>query len=185
MPEEKKNNFKEILSSHFKFDQDLDELADSIVQSTWRPVSIGLAIGLPVIYVTSKYLIGRRYSTAAHIPPEVYQKSRTIRGKVVAVGDSDNFRIYHTPGFGWGWLRSVPKTRKELKDQTIQIRIAGVDAPEGAHFGMPAQPFSKEAKDFLTKLVLNRQVQVQLYNRDQYQRMVREYTTRYIDPVFD
>lgn len=28
----------------------------------------------------------------------------------------------------------------------ISVRLAGVDAPECAHFGMPAQPYGEEAK---------------------------------------
>jgi endonuclease YncB( thermonuclease family) len=76
---------------------------------------------------------------------------------LVSVGDADNFRVYHTPGFGWNWLRSVPKKKSgeateiirffeentfslfltfelpllaDLKDMTIHVRLAGVDAPE-------------------------------------------------------
>lgn len=68
-----------------------------------------------------------------------------------SVGDADNFRLYHTPGIGWNWplkFRRIPSTSKgerlyltedfrlfnlcvaDLKDQTLHIRIAGVDAPE-------------------------------------------------------
>lgn len=71
---------------------------------------------------------------------------------VLSVGDGDNFRLYHTPGLFWRWplkLRRVPTIQKgksspmigtrklliiaqlsELRDQTIHIRMAGVDAPE-------------------------------------------------------
>jgi len=34
---------------------------------------------------------------------------------MLSVGDADNFRLYHTPGFGWRWplkFRSVPETVK-------------------------------------------------------------------------
>lgn len=158
--------------AQFGTQQEIEDWADSVVQSIWRPVSLGLAVGLPTLYLVSKYVVGKRYPTAAHIPPELFEKQVKIRGKVVAVGDSDNFRLYHTPGLGWGLVRNIPKTKKELQNQTISIRIAGVDAPEGAHFGMPAQPFSAEAKTFLTKMVLNKRVDVQLLSRDQYSRVV-------------
>ncbi|KAI8973707.1 hypothetical protein BDF20DRAFT_915114 [Mycotypha africana] len=153
----------------------VDDWADSIVQTVWRPVTVGLIIGGPTLYILRKYIIGKRFKTAAHIPIEYLEKQCKIRGRVVSVGDSDNFRLYHTPGLGWNgfWaLRKIPQTRKELRNQTISVRIAGVDAPEGAHFGMPAQPFSTEALQFLKKLVLNRTVEVQLLSRDQYQRVV-------------
>lgn len=103
---------------------------------------------------------------------------------------------------GWGWMlgrtwylpsrssaRSAPSTTKkgssgakeshynaaipkELKDQTIHVRIAGIDAPELAHFGRPSQPGGQEALDFLRSYVLHRYLRVYLYRRDQYERVV-------------
>jgi endonuclease YncB( thermonuclease family) len=166
------SKLKKKFHNQFGSEKELSQWADNVVQSIWRPVAVGTAVGLPALYMISKFIIGKRFKTASHIPPEIFEKQSKICGKVVAVGDSDNFRLYHTPGFGWGWIRSVPKTRKELQNQTISIRIAGVDAPEGAHFGMPSQPYSAEAKTFLTNLVLNKKVQVQLLSRDQYSRVV-------------
>ncbi|EPB85518.1 hypothetical protein HMPREF1544_07701 [Mucor circinelloides 1006PhL] len=166
------NKIKLTFHQYMGSEEELSNWADSVVQSIWRPVAVGIVIGIPAVWAVSRFVVGKRYKTAGHIPPEVFEKATRIRGKVVAVGDSDNFRLYHTPGLGWGWIRNIPKTRKELQNQTISIRIAGVDAPEGAHFGMPAQPFSAEAKQFLTKLVLNKRVQVQLLSRDQYSRVV-------------
>ncbi|KAI9487233.1 MAG: hypothetical protein EXX96DRAFT_552317 [Benjaminiella poitrasii] len=166
-----KASINKAIQDYFDFKK-LDEWTDAIVQTIWRPVLASCVVGIPTAYLIYRFVIGKRFKTAAHIPPEVFERATKIRGKVMSVGDSDNFRLYHTPGFGWGWLRSIPKTRKELQNQTISIRIAGVDAPEGAHFGMPAQPYSSEAKTYLTKLVLNKRVQVQLLSRDQYNRVV-------------
>ena len=167
-------DLKTKFHEQFGSKKEMEVWADSIVQSIWRPITAGLVVGIPALYIFSRYVVGKRFKTAAHIQPEVFDRKQVIRGKVVAVGDSDNFRLYHTPGFGWGWLRKIPKTRKELQNETIAIRIAGVDAPEGAHFGMPAQPYSAEAKTFLTNLVLNRKVSVQLLSRDQYSRVVSD-----------
>ncbi|KAL0952816.1 hypothetical protein HGRIS_007041 [Hohenbuehelia grisea] len=61
---------------------------------------------------------------------------------------------------------------KELKDQTLHVRIAGVDAPEAAHFGRPAQPYSEEALQWLRDRVSGRPVYCQLLRRDQYSRIV-------------
>jgi endonuclease YncB( thermonuclease family) len=47
-----------------------------------------------------------------------------------------------------------------------------VDAPEGAHFGKPAQPHSKEALQWLQDYILNRRVRAYVYKRDQYERVV-------------
>jgi endonuclease YncB( thermonuclease family) len=52
------------------------------------------------------------------------------------------------------------------------VRIAGVDAPEGAHFGKPAQPFAAEALAWLESYILNKRVRAFIYRRDQYERVV-------------
>ncbi|KAI8144233.1 hypothetical protein BJV82DRAFT_644256 [Fennellomyces sp. T-0311] len=145
---------------------------DEVVRTIWRPTAIVLGIGLPISYLIYTRVIGKRFPTAAHIVPEVFSRQQCIRGRVVSVGDSDNFRLYHTPGFGWGWARKIPTKRRELAHQTIAIRLAGIDAPEGAHFGMPGQPLHAESKEFLTSMVLNRNVKVQLLSLDQYKRAV-------------
>lgn len=83
--------------------------------------------------------------------------------------------------------RRIPKG-KALRDNTvggrgrvvvealtrgqISIRLAGVDAPEGAHFGRPAQPGAKEAFDWLTAYVGQRRVRAYVYKKDQYDRAV-------------
>lgn len=54
----------------------------------------------------------------------------------------------------------------------IPVRIAGIDAPEGAHFGKPAQPFSTDALAWLSDYVLGRRVRAKIYKRDQYDRIV-------------
>lgn len=65
---------------------------------------------------------------------------------------------------------------REFADDThafqISIRIAGVDAPEGAHFGRPSQPHSAEALEWLQSKILNRYVRAHVYKRDQYDRTV-------------
>lgn len=113
------------------------------------------------------------------------------------MGDADNFHLFHTPGgrlAGWGWMpgrKKLPEG-KDLKNKTvgfshvalgyhilhsltnsqIHVRIAGVDAPEGAHFGKPAQPFSAEALAWLREYIQNRRVRAYIYKRDQYDRVV-------------
>ena len=77
-----------------------------------------------VIYVYRNYL--KRIPDTAALPPHFFRK-RTLYGRVVSVGDADNFRLYHTPGgkwMGWGWLpgRRVPELRKKLKGQTVGYR---------------------------------------------------------------
>lgn len=61
----------------------------------------------------------------------------------------------------------------ELKDETLHIRIAGIDAPEAAHFGRPAQPHSAESLDWLRETLMGKKVRCQLLRKDQYSRIVR------------
>jgi len=60
----------------------------------------------------------------------------------------------------------------------IHIRIAGVDAPELAHWGREAQPYSKEALDWLTTYIHNRRVRAYIFRRDQYDRVVAQVIVR-------
>lgn len=54
----------------------------------------------------------------------------------------------------------------------IHVRLAGIDAPEMAHFGRPAQPFSKDAHTWLTDFVLGRRARAHVLRHDQYKRVV-------------
>lgn len=141
----------------------------------------------------------KRIISINHIHPSVF-RNKSLYGYCTSVGDGDNFRFYHTPGglgAGWGWLvgrrayllRNATDVKnksnnnhntkdgfaalpKEVRDQTLHVRIAGIDAPELAHFGRPAQPFGAEALVFLKQLVLGRYVRVYIHRRDQYERVV-------------
>lgn len=68
-------------------------------------------------------------------------------------------------------MRNV-KPGKGLKGKTLHVRIAGIDAPEMAHFGRPEQPFGKEALAWLRGEVLGKFVRVRPWRRDQYDRVV-------------
>lgn len=72
------------------------------------------------------------------------------------VGDADGFRLYHQMPFPFRLLSPVPDKLKA--EDTLSIRLAGADAPESGHFGNEAQPFAKEAKEELKRLVENRTV---------------------------
>ncbi|KAL8862840.1 MAG: hypothetical protein Q9178_000782 [Gyalolechia marmorata] len=170
-------------SSDERDEDSLPPSRDTLIATDWShyrdprnivPVLVltGSAFALSTFY--RSYL--KRIPQAINIGSRFWRK-RSLFGRVTSVGDADNFRLFHTPGgrlAGWELLpwRRVPKTAKELKNKTVHIRIAGVDAPEMAHFGNPAQPFSKEALDFLTSYILHRRVRAYVYKRDQYDRAV-------------
>jgi len=149
-----------------------------------RPTWYSPSVLLPTTVLTSGLLLAnflyrrnlRRISSVLQIPPAFLNNKRTLFGRVTSVGDADNFRFFHTPGgrlSGWDIWRSVPTERKDIsKSGTLHIRLAGVDAPEAAHFGNPAQPYAKEALEWLTSYVGGRRVRVQLWSRDRYERVV-------------
>ncbi|KAK5940462.1 putative endonuclease lcl3 [Knufia obscura] len=122
----------------------------------------------------------RRFPTATDIPstyilPSQRRFTRSLFGHVSSIGDADNFRLFHTPlgrlAF-WGLLRKIPDDAKSLRNNTIHIRLAGVDAPELSHFGRPAQPYSRDAMDWLTKYLRGRRVRCYVHKADQYGRVV-------------
>lgn len=158
-----------------------DTGASALSVSSWTDISVIV----PVIVLTSASLAVyhvyrrnlRRYATIDHLPAIIYsgKNTRGLLGQVTSVGDGDNFRFFHTPGgrlSGWGWLRTVPADKKDLKGQTIHVRIAGVDAPELAHFGKPAQPYGQEALDWLRDYLMGRRVRIYIHSRDRFDRVV-------------
>ncbi|KIO30478.1 hypothetical protein M407DRAFT_69214 [Tulasnella calospora MUT 4182] len=133
---------------------------------------LGSAGTFGLITVRRRFL--KRIPNSDHVPPNAFEKRRWVKVDS-SVGDGDNFRLYHTPGLFWRWpikLRRVPTETKALKDQTLHIRMAGVDAPEAAHFGKPGQPGAEEARLWLENKILGRRLWCQLVYRDQYKRTV-------------
>jgi endonuclease YncB( thermonuclease family) len=75
--------------------------------------------------------------TAGHLTPEYLSQRTPIRGLAVKVGDSDNFRVIHAP-MGSLWLLRWKYYKSKLptgSQDTIHVRLAGVDSPEGGFFG--------------------------------------------------
>lgn len=123
----------------------------------------------------------RRIRNAEEVTPGMIDGRRWINGTVTSVGDGDNFRLFHTPGPFYSYpikIRSIPATTKELRNETLSIRIAGVDAPEAAHFGKQAQPHSQESLDWLRGYLLTpkrKRMKCQIMRKDQYGRIVSLY----------
>ena len=111
----------------------------------------------------------KRVRNAAEVPLEWYTKQKRLSGWCVAVTDSDNIRFHHAPTF----LHRLPRVdAKARRLETINVRLSGIDAPEMGHFGGTAQPYAKEAKEWLTQTVCNRRVVVTMHRLDQYNRVI-------------
>nr|XP_031864166.1 uncharacterized protein CI109_000078 [Kwoniella shandongensis]KAA5531238.1 hypothetical protein CI109_000078 [Kwoniella shandongensis] len=144
------------------------------------PIAVGILSALGGTVLTLGSIAGyrrywRRIRNANSVTSGMLDRKTWIRGVVTSVGDGDNLRLFHTPGPFYRWplkIRSIPSTPKELKDETLNIRIAGVDAPENAHFGQPAQPHAKESLEWLRATILGKRMRCQLLAKDQYQRIV-------------
>jgi endonuclease YncB( thermonuclease family) len=122
----------------------------------------------------------RRTPSMLHLAPKDF-RSRSFYGMVTRVGDGDNFHFFHTPlgrlaGWRWAWRRKpediVARAVKGKGKETIHIRVAGIDAPEMAHFGREEQPYAKEALSWLRSELNGKCVRVYPYRPDQYQRVV-------------
>ncbi|KAF8958556.1 SNase-domain-containing protein [Flammula alnicola] len=147
-----------------------------------RPVAaltsfaLGSATAMSAVLVYKRY--ARRIRNIDYITPKLLTRKRWLKGVVTSVGDADNFRFFHTStlgGYSWPFkFRRVPALSKDLKDETLHIRIAGVDAPEAAHFGKPAQPYAAESLEWLRERVLGKKVYIQLLRKDQYSRVVAQ-----------
>lgn len=84
-------------------------------------------------------------------------------GIATSVGDGDGFQVFHVP-----WFRSSDYNRHSEK---LPIRLAGIDAPEMKYFGIPAQNKSREAKEYLAKLIHKKMVRVRVLSIDIYNRI--------------
>jgi endonuclease YncB( thermonuclease family) len=116
------------------------------------------------------------------------KRQRRLKGLVPHVGDGDNFRFYHVPAMVPIWwvrrfsLASYPRTawwfgfqnkkRMKLDEYTLHVRLAGMDAPECAHFGAPGQEYGPIAKEYLSNLLINHSVTIYPLHKDQYNRLV-------------
>lgn len=123
------------------------------------------------------------YHTASEIPDAAFRARRVLHGVVTSVGDGDNFRVRHISTarrlFFFAMsprsaAKSIGEKRSSEKssETTIHVRLAGVDAPECAHFGQPGQAYGPEARAWLAAYLDRRRVRFQLLRRDQYGRAV-------------
>jgi endonuclease YncB( thermonuclease family) len=118
---------------------------------------------------------GGLYNNADDIPASVIKSHGSIYGRVIKVVDGDTMRIRHLP---WHPFPSSSSYTGKLSDNTISVRIYGVDAPEVAKFGNPDMFMGQEAKVYVEKRVDGKVVKVKLLRKDQYGRVVGNVSVR-------
>ncbi|KAI0562694.1 endonuclease lcl3 [Gracilaria domingensis] len=136
--------------------------------------AVDIFASLAVLYVTTPAIVRsfRCFPTAAHIPSNLVNNRSTLHGAVVAVRDGDNLRIRHAPFlhriFNW----YTPPKGTNISQTTINVRLAGIDAPECASFGNKGQKYGPIARDWLKDYALGRKVSFRIHAIDQYKRAV-------------
>lgn len=149
--------------------------------STAATFAAGAAVGVTVVALPRATA---RYRDAADIPSTAFPAAAaaaagsgghggTTRGAVLSafvtdVADGDTLRVRHTPLRPPGSVANDPSTyfaRRALPrsdpdalprgaEETLPVRLAGVDCPEVEHFGKPGQPLGEEAKAFVADLLV-------------------------------
>ncbi|GLE00951.1 hypothetical protein PINS_up009748 [Pythium insidiosum] len=124
----------------------------------------GLCLGLVLPKLRQPF---RRFTTVDDIPMSFFHQERQITARSVSVSDGDTFRARHVPLW-----RSAGGFKGKMSENTLQIRLAGIDTPETAKFGSPGQPFGDEAKAWLSQTLEGRKLTLTLLHKDQYARAV-------------
>lgn len=147
---------------------------DDFLESWTAPQTIILGIlsvgafGLGIAVGRRGVSVFRRI-TSVHSLSNIGPESQILKGRAVSVSDGDTLRFYHVPT--WFHSSSIPDGAK-MSELAMPVRICSIDTPEVAKFGKPSQPFGDDAKDYLSKHVLNKTIYVQVLQKDQYGRAV-------------
>ena len=122
------------------------------------------------------------YKTPDAIPESFFKKHITLYGTITTVMDGDTCRFSCISALDY-FFKPVIKTGHN-RDNTLSIRLSGIDAPETAKPGKEGQPFAKEAQDYLTAAVLHQKDKVVLLDKDQYGRILGMIQLRTSGPLF-
>ena len=144
---------------------------ESILQKSFETASktklFAAGILLSCIISTASNL-NADIKTVSDLPKSYFKSRQTINGNVVKVIDGDTIRIKYLK---FPWSRTKPLKKGELlSENTLIIRLAGVDAPETAKFGNPGQELGDEVTNFVKDELLNNNIQVKLLKIDRYNR---------------
>jgi endonuclease YncB( thermonuclease family) len=125
----------------------------------------------PPMSLTNPFLV--QFDTVGMVPKSYFEENRYIYAYTERILDGDTVRVRHIPGYGV-WSRKVqPLQKRGIADETLSIRLYGVDAPEVAkNKNQKTQPYAEEAKEFLSDKIYHRMVRITFLRKDRYGRAV-------------
>ena len=91
--------------------------------------------------------------TICNVANADFYSVHSIVGTVTKVSDGDTLTV-------------------KTKTKNVTVRLSRIDAPEISHYGKPAQPYGKEAGDYLREVVKGENVVVYDEGTDKYGRMI-------------
>lgn len=115
-----------------------------------------------------------QFETVGMVPKSYFDEQKSVYGLVERVTDGDTIRVRHLPLYSfrlWGKQPS-PLDQRGISQDTMAIRLYGIDCPELAKRGHNAQPGSSEAKQFVKELIEHRVVRITFLRKDQYARAI-------------
>jgi endonuclease YncB( thermonuclease family) len=135
-----------------------------------------------------KLYFSLQLETVGMVPQSYFDDHKVIYAHVERVIDGDTIRVRHIPAYALrsSWLLrccllrprvTTPLQQRGIANETLSIRIYGVDCPElgkGGGAGAPSktQPYALEAKSYAQSFCLHQVVRITFLRKDQYQRAV-------------
>jgi len=129
-----------------------------------------------VFFVAYRFLLlfsSCQFETVGMVPKPFFDNNSCIYAFVERVIDGDTIRVRHIPAYSWRlWKRrQAPLEKRGIADETLSIRIYGVDCPELAKKkSQTSQPFGEQAKQFTIEFCLHTVVKITLLRKDHYGR---------------
>ncbi|EOA2863118.1 thermonuclease family protein [Campylobacter upsaliensis] len=117
-----------------------------------------LSLSLVIAIIALFFSLNQSLSFNAFLPQDFKEQNleKELTGKVSKVIDGDTIEL----------LAKTSKTNPYNHIAKLKIRLYGIDAPE------LKQAYGKEAKEFLSALVLKQEVSLIIENKDKYDRFV-------------
>lgn len=111
--------------------------------------------------------------TVGMVPKAYFEENRSIYAFTERILDGDTIRVRHVPGYSFSNQEPEPLKKRGIADETLLIRLYGVDCPEIAkNKNQVTQPFGDTAKQFTSDLVYHQMVKITFLQKDRYGRAI-------------